>query len=382
MVKTFASLEPALKFSMKGVYFTFIVAEEVDETFTDPDGQELHVSRRYHVFKDWKEYHVQMDVYDHCHEVIVPMSQTNDLMPTQGRIVFDFDLDGYRPHQVPDHFAPSMESLIKTLLDTKYKDLDTSKLGFVWMDCANPKKVSAHLVVTGVILWMNWVAQLKLIYHQCVHLIGESLKKGELEWAWIPDKDATKLIDMGLANKNATLRMPGNSKLGGQPLVFRNPNTPWTDGLVRPIVPTNYKNDQKILITSTDDDLTNYTRSRPMPMQQVAPTAEQILSTGSVNRVRELRSGDYEDAYRIFDTYNNKSRAFVMGMCVGPFIELIRKKSSNCIVSGKDHDRINAYLYIHPQTRDVYYGCRRECVTSTGAKFKLMSAPGKKVLFG
>lgn len=414
MLRKHYTLDSATRYGLKGVRFPFIVAQEVAdgaETYVDPEGNVVTVTRRFLTFKNVTTYIQSMDVHENCHELVIPHSHgNNDMTPCIGRLVFDFDIGGKKPSDLPSYFSSSLESLVLGILIDLYTGVDTDKVFFVWLDCDNPKKISMHLVVKGVVFSSDWVSQLKLFYYQMAKRIRES--EGN-EWDWIPDGGKSKpenLIDLQLARKSASLRMPLNSKIGGNPLKFREPDRfSFLDGLICLYDRQDIKNEQRIYDDQSKEDLLSYTLAHKKQLvQTTANKLEEIEKrwgcgenddnvpypltlTDKEDRDREdeipkhpkykLTQEDYIDAYELFHRYNDPNNAFSMGGCIGPFIELVRRKPSNCIISCKDHESLDAYLYIHPKSRDVYFACRKVACTVNGKKFKLISSHKQKIHF-
>lgn len=357
MIKLHNSIDQAIKYFVKDTYFPFIVAEEVDgPTFLDEDGNEHKQTRRFLTFRDLSSYVDNIEHYNHCHELVIPQSRNNDMVKMLARVAFDFDIPNHV--RVPESFASSMERVITEVFENEYTGVDVRRLQFVWLMCDNPKKTSMHLIVKGAV-FTEWEKQLKILYEQ----ILIAMKRSD-RFMWV---DPSLLIDRQLARNRASLRMPLNSKLGGNPLRFRDADRfAFSDGLVCLYGAEDKKSEQRI-------------------------HPEQLKGGDIYPTIRSSRPGDYsmceeditvmvEDAYELFHKYNDPSRSFSLGPVIGRWITLVRTRSSRCIIGGKRHDSDHAYLLVTPK-KEVYFFCRRQCECN-GKRGKMLTPkckPGMKL---
>lgn len=344
MLKYHNSIESAIRYHVSGVYFPFVVAQELDPKtapiFVDLDGVEHIQSRRFLTFKDIESYLENAASYPNLHELIIPHSRNNDFAKCIGRIVFDFDVP--LEIRVPNDFHSSIESLIKKVFNELYKNVDTDKFVFVWLICDNSKKLSEHLIVKNAV-FEDWVEQLQLLYLQLIKYMKQD---SIFDWCFVEGQNM--LIDTQLARNNASLRMPLNSKIGGNNLIFVDSRFAFHDGLVC-LYKQQDKNEQKIYWEYSLETLSDYNRKRtPFKNENYSPIDD------------EINESLMEDAFTLFKIHNDPSHGFVKGEIVGRFIALIRIRPSKCMVSGKLHENENAFLFVAP-TKQVYFYCRRKC---------------------
>src|SRR3989338_2469581 len=214
-MKKCGTLEMAIRMEIPNVYFPFIVCEECEgETYINEKGEEEKVNRRYLVFEI-------VEKYRNCHEMIIPHSRNNKYINTTGRLVFDFDI---KKKNIPENFRQEMENIIKKTFTKHYKDVYINKLVFVFLNSENNKKISKHLIVKNAWFCEDWIRQIKEFYL----VLGQEIKNDNF-FDWI---QYNELVDMAIAKHSSSLRMPLNSKIHGNPLLFENPNFSFYDGLV------------------------------------------------------------------------------------------------------------------------------------------------------
>jgi hypothetical protein len=343
MLRAFNTLENAIKFEVPYTYFHFIVAEEVDGfTFIDNEGNEHKQNRRFLTFRDYNSYNPEQ--YSYCHEIIIPQTRNSSLIKCIGRAAFDFDIPS--SICVPSSFQSHMETIICEIFSKLYNNVDINRFSFVWTVCENIKKTSMHLVIKGCV-FEEWVSQLQLLYQQIIHVV-----KGDQRFCWI---DPNMLIDTQLARKNATLRMPLNSKIGGNPLLFMNNKYSFLDGLVCLYNSDDKRNEQYIYLDQCTEMLQKYKIKISIDKPILQP----------IDKILE------QDAIQLFHKYNDPNNAFQFVETVAErFIILKRVKPSKCIINGIKHENENAYLFVCPNKK-IYFFCRRGC-DMNGKKHKLL----------
>ena len=342
-MKTFYSLDSAILCRPKGVRFPFIVAHECNQSYIDENGSSKIRSRQFLVFKNIDHYLSLLDTYYHCHELVIPHGGL--FAVTQGRLVFDFDLH-ISSSQLPTTFHQDIQTLIITTFQKHYVKIDTSKFQFVWLLCKNEKKISQHLVVKHAYFVQDWIQQSKDFYI----LFSFEVSKSH-SFSWITP---TSLIDSQIARTSATLRMPFNSKLNGNPLVFKD-DFKFHDGLICVYRAEDKQNEQSITFANLRTSIAD-----------ILPCL-QIFS----EKMEPVEMDDAKKAFDSFCNFENKNMIFNMGKVSGPFITLLRQKPCNCLLDAHVfHEAENAYLFIVPNGT-IYFSCRRGC-SFHGKKFAMI----------
>jgi hypothetical protein len=223
-------LENALEYRSRSSPFPFIIAHECREEYLDEKGEPQMRMREYYAFDSVHSFLSVKHSFPHSHEVVFP--RTFD-QKQRGRIVFDFDIEEewYESERgrrfVSPSFYQDVERTAKKTLRTFYSEIDVSKFRFIWLKSANRKKYSRHLIICGLFLFSDWVSQLGTFYS----LFMLVAKRSGLFY-YIPIE---KLVDVQVARKNATMRMLGNSKIGGSPLVAEGEEpVSFYDSLIQP----------------------------------------------------------------------------------------------------------------------------------------------------
>jgi len=355
MIKSFNNLDSAIRFYVPNTHFHFVVADEMEGMiFTDYEGNEYEQTRRFLVFKDAQSYYDCIDHYNHCHEIIVPRTRNNNMTSCFGRLAFDFDIPN--AVTVPSTFKADIESLILHVLGKHYTGVDASIIECVWMSCANPKKISKHMVVKNLV-FSDWVDQSSLFYHQMLKEMKDGHFRDHFSWA---GDDPSCVIDMMLARNKATLRMPMNSKLHGNPMLLDEPSKhTFFDGLV-----CQYAHDeQRVFSYQCNDNIYNYKmKKRDKKYHNKIEITEIVIDDVIV-----------DDAFELFKR-NVQDDAFELMEVSGPIIHLKRKHPSRCPINGKMHENDNAFIFVHQETKNAYFYCRRKCVDpSTGKEYKLLN---------
>lgn len=343
-------METAIKTEIPNVYFPFIVCEECEgETYINEDGKEEEIKRRYLVFETVEKYIKLMEKHRNCHEMIIAHSRNNKYIRTTGRLVFDFDI---KKKSIPENFKQEMENIIKKTFTKHYKDVDINKLVFVWLNSENNKKISKHLIVKNAWFCEDWTRQIKEFYL----VLGQEIKKDNL-FDWI---EYNELVDMAIAKNSSSLRMPLNSKLHGNPLLFENPNFSFYDGLV-------------CLYRSEDKNI-----EQRISCSQFITQLHDIIQRPLNSSFSDIEIDEEyaEKAFDIFCKHDNSDSTFTLGKINGSCISLMRSKPSRCLISGSVHDSDNAILIIHPNS-SIWFYCHRGCTHSGSLKCKRIDIPKK-----
>lgn len=207
-VRKYFKLDQALEYRSRVAPFPFIIAHECWEPFFDENGVQQYREREYYAFEDVETFLDRRHHYPHSHEVVA-----NRGAHAQGRLVFDFDVEEkywVNPDTkirtfVGPSFQADVEETIKKTLRRYYRDVDISRLRFVWLSSANPKKYSRHLIVNGVYFCNNWVAQLQTFY-----TLFRLTAYRDSTFTYIPHD---KLVDTQVARNKATMRTLHSSKM-------------------------------------------------------------------------------------------------------------------------------------------------------------------------
>jgi len=327
----------------------FIIANER----TTASGQ---IGRYYTVFPTFKEFLKVRDTYKHCHEILI--DHVNSRINQSGRLVFDFDIKIANNSDtaqkdcviVPKNFKKQIEDTILEVVEKYFNNIDIEILDFVWSTSQNPRKFSKHLTVKNM-YFDDWIGMSKIFY-QLFCIVWEE------KYFWIK---SFKLIDFQIVRKRGSLRMVGSKKIDGYPLVFDDDKHILTDSLIRIYFKNQRINEQLVtkdninngvfdnvlgVVTNDDDDTEQFDFSTLKPTKIEKPVYKQEI---------------YEKAYEMYNTI--RPGVFKMGKINGKIMTLIRIKATKCILSGKIHDKENAFLIIN-QNEDAYsikFGCFRFC---------------------
>jgi len=326
--RIYPTLQLAQQCVLPNTYSPFIVQQE---------------DRKFLVFKSVDDYLSKKEEFCHCHEVMVK---------NVGRLVFDFDLlfENFKA-DFPLNFFSEFENCVRIVFNTHYKKMPNMKL--VWLKCENKKKISLHLIVKGAYFSEDWKVQMIDFYAKIQDVIDKNDTFSFYEG---------KLIDTQIARIHATLRMPLNSKIGGNPLLFyfegQEEKVDFYDGLIGAYRFSDLQVETKLMKA----DLIQ-------PIQDKEPV--------------HFESVDFNPdlVYNKFVKYN-EGEIFKMGNVdyKKGFITLLRKKPSNCLVNPERyHESDNSYLVIN--STGIYFGCHRGC-TYNNKKLYLIEkfSPSKIVM--
>ena len=203
-MSVFFNINDAINSNIIDSKHIFIIANER----TKKDGS---IGRSYKMFKNYDFFLKHREKYQHCHEIFV--DHTNNTPNIAGRLVFDFDIKYDDNIVIPKDFKKQIKMVILKIINSFYKNIDTDILVFVWSSCENNNKLSKHLTVKNI-YFENWIPMIKIFYQ----LFS---KMWDQEYKWIL---SDKLIDQQIIRKNASLRMVGSKKIGGNILKLHNQN--------------------------------------------------------------------------------------------------------------------------------------------------------------
>lgn len=196
-----------------------------------------------------------------------------------------------------------------------------------------------------------------------------------------------KLIDFQIVRKNASLRMVGSSKIGGNELIFDNPKHTLQDSLIRiysdsnkdtQMIGTNNFNvdaQNKILNQSTDTDKSIVKLPNKYPTSKYPTSKTPLQKKYSMNYllgdheiITDIPIFDkvygiyvFELAFSICD--HIRPNQFEMGKVTGNILQLLRINKGKCILSDRVHEHENAYLIVtlYKSSYMVDFGCYRNC---------------------
>jgi hypothetical protein len=207
------------------------------------------------------------------------------------------------------------------------------------MSSENNKKVSKHLVVKNISFMGTWVEQIKVFYN---YMIDEIKSNDYFNWMKAGD-----IIDTQIARSNASLRMPLNSKIGGNKLKFDDKSHTFYDGLMQ---------DYKLEDKQNSIRLTDFNIKETIVVKRL----ENIKGKYKENN-DELDDDEDDFYYQKYCEYVGDDMQFSKGNASGSYINLLRMKKGRCLVNPNNyHESENAYLWVDAD-RSCYFKCRRDC---------------------
>jgi len=304
------------------------------------------VGRFYTVLPSFNVFLSNRPKYKHCHEIMV--DHINSKPKLGGRLVFDFDIK--LDVEIPLKFKKQIENNVYEVLEKYYCDVDIDLIKFIWSTSQNPNKFSKHLTVKNI-YFDNWITMSKIFY-----------KLFSIEWDetynWI---HSSKLVDFQIVRKRGSLRMVGSQKINGYPLVFDDEDCfTLTDSLIRIYIRSELKKEQiitrKNILDSVFDVVIEEDQDEPKALAEI-----NIRSDPTTNDPAIFDEIIYKKAYELYNKIH--PGIFKIGKASSNVITLIRKKSANCLLSGKLHEQENAFCVIKKGNLEymVSFGCYRFC---------------------
>lgn len=337
MIRKFFTLKHAMEYRKSPAV---IIAQECDQEYIR-DGVIAKRTREYLVFKSMAAYYELINKYPHCHEVI---HRDTDGLVT-GRIIFDFD---FKTSKIKDDFMFSIEQTVIDTFNTFYVDVPVSQIEFVWQRTEHQSgKYSRHLTIKGLDLSKDWVIQLRIFYD-----LFEMVARNSGRFEYITEED---LIDKQVARENATMRMPLNSKLGGKPLIFLDNKYNFFDGLV-----TQHIYDDIVGDYAINED--NYNMEAIKDIKYLYKKYFVVEEKPSINPI-VCSMPSITSRLRSIMLMPKFKNIFEVNKITDNRIDLIRKNSSICPISGRRHDNDNAFLIWDIKERKFMFFCRRGCRT-------------------
>jgi hypothetical protein len=387
-----------IKAAMKGNIME--VGSNKDDGAGD-DGISIHAHRHreFYVFHDIEHFLNLKQHYIYAHEIIrCPVSSERDALGnkiyldenSRGRLLFDIDLTEPLPEvawtanlngavrntesYVPPDFRYIFECLIRQTFIDYYVGVDIGKFVFVWQNSHSTTKLSLHLIVKNAFFSEHWTKQMRVFY---ALFRRTALKYGKESYM--------NAIDFAMARRNATFRMLGSSKFGGNPLEIEHCHYQGVDLLDYP---------QNAQITMYDCLVGIYHHEQLLQEQlieldsvnfnQIENELAAIRSSGKETETEkafrktigrqfpslneeaapvDVSDEDISRAVGIFQGWNDN--IFSIRDQRGSVINLNRCRRGACPISGKVHDSENAYLKLRADGQMVF-GCYRGCKNAHG----------------
>lgn len=275
-----------------------------------------------------------------------------------GRFMVDFDIDD--ESTVPDNFKELIEEFIMKFLKKfcNKSNFDIELIEFVWMHTKKDrnskgiKKMSKHLILKNFCL-LEWAKMTKKIYN-----VMQKFWDNNPKYEWIAFSD---LFDLGITRKNSNMRMVGSKKIGGHSLKLDSKEFTLTDSLIRLYRQEDIDKEQFI---GEDCFIDGFFKEKDPVTKLRMKSAIKKEATFNSNIPKII-------ANRAFALINKRqSGVFSQGNLKGPYLQLIRNKSADCIVCKKYyskekrycHETENAFLIISEYNQKYYvkYACWRQ----------------------
>ncbi|XWV24748.1 hypothetical protein QJ856_gp1035 [Tupanvirus deep ocean] len=275
------------------------------------------------LFDSFEEFMCKKKNYKSLHELIIYPSgntlNTSFMDRKDGRLCFDFDL---KKPEYP-HFSMSkwMTDIEKTIEDTCsqiYKNINISKLIFVWSTSNNPTKISKHLTVNGL-YYEDWVAMSQQFYDRFIKLWNNNYDYC----------DADSFLDKQIARKNGALRFVGSTKPDGSSLLtIDNNNHTFEMSLIRPILTWD----------KTDEQCISYSNLvYPCHLHKKIATIVPLVDRHNIIQSIKYDDDTFMQAFEFREEIETED---------GIIINYKRKKPSFCKLCNRIHDHENAFVEI------------------------------------
>lgn len=326
------------------------------------------IGRYYTIFPNLKIFLKNRHLFPHCHEILI--DHKNKPHDKSGRLVFDFDINystvnGY----IPYNFKDQIESVILDIVFINFKNIDASKIIFVWSSSENQHKLSKHLTVKNL-YFEDWIETTKLFYNLFCKMWSE-------HYDWISAND---LIDSQIARNRASLRMVGSKKINGNILKFDDTCFCLEDSLIR-IYKKNHR-EQMITISDINSKFFKelYLNSDRSNYEIQENDFRELIAVNNIILDKDMISGDSSDVINTKSKFQTKNfekiiyskinelqkkifgNVFQMGQISGNLIHLIRNNSNTCVLCIRQHTNENAYIsveYVENIHYHIRFGCYR-----------------------
>lgn len=401
-----------------------------------PEVEDMGANREFLVFHDLEHFLTLRGRYPFSHEIIRCPSKIENQSGLEkkvyredlcrGRLIFDFDLKKPLPEMqgllyfkdlkkslnggslkwsddssdgeesintelyVPADFKQRMEALIMRVFLDYYVKVDVNKLIFVWQKSPSTEKFSMHLIIKNAYFSEYWVKQMRVFYLLLEKTAHEHGMSSFLE-----------TIDFQIPRRNATFRMLGSSKIGGNPLEIVCCNQGGVDLLnigaeisiydclvglyssdhmqVEQSITLNEINYSKIEQELRDSPETSPVNSGERPKSGNRPEknpkeerdrafrrniSKHLFLLEETMAEVDLTDADTTKAVELFTAFNDGS--FHIRDQVSNIINLDRGRKGPCPISGHVHERENAYLKLKADGHLAFF-CRRGCKSQNGS---------------
>lgn len=281
---------------------------------------------KYILFASFEEFLAERKNYGYMHEIILDSDDNSNIQRRYGRLCFDFDLVPESSIFDINKWKTDTEFVIKIVCQILYSEVVTNELIFVWSSSNNPKKISKHLTVKGL-LFENWIAMSHQFYN---YFTNEWNKRFNY-------CDASKFVDKQIVRKNGGLRFVGSTKPDGSGLlVLDNENLLFEDSLVRPF--QNYESEQYVSYSNLKISCFQF-ESNPVVIQ---PPKHNKVINNSENKTN----------YKFLESFTLINKTTVGGAIIHNYR---RNEPSHCVVCDRIHDHENGFVKISPNKVTFHY---------------------------
>jgi hypothetical protein len=280
-------------------------------------------------------------------------------------LIFDFDIEEKKcPCKgsydfVSSNFQKDIERCIKDTFRLYYRDVDTSKFFFVWLETPHKHKYSRHLIVNNAIFCSDWVVQSQTFY-SLFKLIA--YRSGLFSYI-----DISRLVDTQVARNNATFRMCWCSKIDGPIMLPQDKSVSIYQTLVQIYRKEEAKTEQRIMDSQLKIDivllLTEGIEEYNIIERTILRNIPQLKkSIEEMEKPDRADLGLTESCLECIDKLGNcyEIRSVEEGMII-----LNRKESGECPISGKLHDSEGGFIKVTIEG-DAYFYCFRKCLNDFG----------------
>lgn len=382
-------LNSAKRHKSKTRPFPFLIAHECHKPYKNREtGAEEVRTREYFAFDSAEDFISVRDEFPHAHEIIWDRLTAGK---QQGRLIFDFDFDepwyGVRPYFVSPDFESIIEKLVVSTFTKFYEGVDTSRFVFIWLVSDLEQKWSKHLIVKNAFFCEDWKEQSLVFYNLMLALAEDNSPFPKL-----CSLEISKLIDIQVARENATMRFLGSCKLKpteksgrGKVLLIEKPEgVNFFDTTVQLHRYQDVTNEQHIcsrqlcknkLEAITLNDEGEMKKIKNKFYQAAFKHAEIETESFYEHDDKLLEETEIENAFSLFEEHYcrelgiSKQKGFKLKSCKGRLVHLVRVAPSKCLLSGRIHDRSNAFLIIKPDG-EVHFHCLRGCQRLIGSSIK------------
>lgn len=388
--KKYYNLDSALQHKSISNLFPFIIAHECNDKYWDEKSASYKIrTREFYGFDSFESFLSQRNLFPYSHEVMFNRYGDDKYVKLQGRLIFDFDItekrylynsdnsvfvdDNFHVSTnsnnltfVDNDFHTNIQNIIKEIFTTFYNNIDITKLEFVWLKSDTIKKWSKHLIVKHAYFSYDWVLQSQIFYQLMMFVAANSNKFKYFN-------NIEDLIDHQVAHNNATMRLYGSSKIGGNHLLFdESVNTKEYnvyDTTIQLFHSDSIDIEQEISFDAINRTIIEQNIINQHEHKKYLINVIKMLNGNNKNNDQTITIDDEDinDAIIQFDIFWCKyfnepiQNTFKFKSSVGNIINLERLIPHECLLSGKIHDNENAFLKYNED--GCYFYCRRGCRT-------------------